>query len=123
MKKRSIFFILILFALIMNGCKYDFILPQDVPVVTGPVSFATQIAPIFANENCTSCHNGGQSPNLTAGNAYAQIVPALINTAAPESSLIYSFPAPSTATHSWKKYSAADAALVLAWIKDGAKNN
>jgi len=123
MKKSPIFFILILFALFMNGCKYDFILPEVVPPVTGTVSFATQVAPIFTNDNCISCHNGGQAPNLTAGNAYAQIVPGLINTATPENSIIYSFPAPSTAPHTWKKYSAGDAAIVLAWIKDGAKNN
>jgi hypothetical protein len=123
MKKSPIFLILILFALFMNGCKYDFILPKEVPVITGPVSFATQVAPIFSSDKCTDCHNGGQAPDLRAANAYAQIVPALINSATPESSLIYAFPAPATATHTWKKYTAGNAAIVLAWIKDGAKNN
>lgn len=123
MKKRPIFLILILFALFMNSCKYDFILAKEVPVITGPVSFSAQVAPIFSNDKCTDCHNGGQSPNLTAAAAYAQIVPNLINTATPESSLIYSFPSPTTATHTWKKLSASDASIILAWIKDGAKNN
>jgi hypothetical protein len=123
MKKRPIFLILILFALFMNSCKYDFILAKEVPVITGPVSFSTQVLPIFSSDNCTDCHNGSQSPNLTAASAYAQIVPALINTATPETSPIYSFPSPTSATHSWKKYSTGDAAIVLAWIKDGAQNN
>jgi hypothetical protein len=37
--------------------------------------------------------------------------------------MIYSFPGPTTSTHSWKKLTAGQAAIILAWIKDGAKNN
>jgi len=125
MKKRTIFLISILLSLFLNSCKYDFILPEVVPPVTGTVSFSTQVAPIFsAGGKCTSCHNtGGQAPDLSAANAYASIVPGLINTASPEQSLIYSFPAPATSTHTWKKYTAGEAAIILAWITDGAKNN
>ncbi len=124
MKKSPIFLVLILFALSLNSCKYDFILPEVVPPITETVSFSTQVAPIFsAGNKCTACHNGGESPDLRATSAYAQIVPALINTTTPESSVIYSLPAPATGTHSWKKYTAGEAALILAWIKDGAKNN
>ena len=126
MKKRSIFLIsTILFAFFANSCKYDFILPEDVPPVTGTVSFSTQVAPIFSTgAKCTSCHNtGGQAPDLTAAAAYASIVPGLITTGTPDQSIIYSFPAPSTSTHSWKKYTAGEAAIILAWINDGAKNN
>ncbi len=124
MKKSPIFLVLILFALSLNSCKYDFILPEIVPPITETVSFSTQIVPIFsAGNKCTACHNGGQSPDLRAASAHAQIVPALINAATPESSIIYSFPAPTTGTHPWKKYTAGEAALILKWIKDGAKNN
>ena len=125
MKKRTIFLISILFALFLNGCKYDFILPAYIPPITGTVSFATQVAPIFSTGNkCTACHkSGGQSPYFTTADAYASIVPNLINTGTPDQSLIYSFPAPTTATHTWKKYTTGEAAIILAWIKDGAKNN
>ena len=125
MKKRTIFFTFLLFALFVNSCKYDFILPEVVPPITGTVSFATQVAPIFSTANkCTACHNtGGQTPDLTAANAYASIVPNLISTSTPENSLIYSFPAPATSTHSWKKFTAGEAATILAWIKNGAPNN
>lgn len=125
MKKRTIFFVSLLFALFVNSCKYDFILPAVVPPITGTVKFSTQVAPIFSTANkCTVCHNtGGQTPDLTAANAYASIVPNFINTTTPESSLIYSFPAPTTSTHSWKKFTASEAATILAWIKDGAQNN
>lgn len=125
MKKRTIFLSLILFSLFITGCKYDFIMPVEVPPIVGTVSFSTKVAPIFSTgSNCTSCHkSGGQAPDLTTANAYASIVPNLVNTGTPEQSLIYSFPAPTTATHTWKKFTASDAAIILAWIKDGAKNN
>ena len=129
MKKHPIFLILILFALFLNGCKYDFILAEQVETVnTGgqPISFATNILPIFSTgDKCIACHkSGGQSPDLTSANAFAQISSKYVNTGSAETSLIYTEPAPAnTAVHSWKKYSASEAALVLAWIKEGAKNN
>lgn len=120
MKKHSIFFILILFSLFIGGCKYDFILPEEVPPIdtSKPVSFSKQIAPIFA-EKCNSCHNN-QSPKLTADVAYAQIVPSYVNTGTPASSKIYTVPV--SGTH-YAKYSATEAALVLAWLKEGALKN
>ena len=128
MKNQRIFLILILFSLFLNGCKYDFILAEQVETVnTGgqPISFATQIAPIFSTAGCIACHGtGGQSPDLTAANAYSQVMSKAVNTASPETSLLYTYPSPAnTAVHAWKKYSASQAALVLAWIKEGAKNN
>jgi hypothetical protein len=124
MKKRTIFLSLLLISLFTSSCKYDFILPVVVPPQTGPVLFATQVAPIFSAGGCTSCHNpGGQAPDLTTAKAFASIVPGLINTATPEQSLIYAYPLATSATHTWKKYTAGQAAIVLAWIKEGAKNN
>jgi len=126
MKKSTIFFASILLALSVISCKYDFIIPVEVPVIDNggnPISFSTQIAPIFSTGNkCTSCHKtGSQAPDLSAASAYAQIMPKYINTATPEQSLIYSFPGSSS--HSWKGYTATEAATLLAWIKEGAKNN
>lgn len=100
-------------------------MPVEVPPITGTVSFATQVAPIFSTgDKCTSCHKpGGTAPDLSAANAFSAIVPGLINTGTPDQSIIYSFPAPTTTTHTWKKYTAGDAAIILAWINAGAKNN
>jgi hypothetical protein len=117
MKKNPIFLILILFALTIGSCKYDYILPEEVPVVNN-VSFSTQVAPIFA-EKCVSCHTN-QTPKLSADVAYSQLVPNYVNTANPESSKIYTVP--TSGTH-YAKVSAAQAALILQWIKEGAKNN
>ena len=129
MKKSPIFLILILIALFLNGCKYDFILEEQsstAPPSSGPVSFSTQISPIFSTGNkCTSCHNtGGQAPDLTPAKAYASIVPSLVVLDNPSTSIIYTFPNPAnSAVHSWKKYTSSEAALVLQWITEGAKDN
>ena len=105
----------------LGSCKYDFILPVETPpVVPGeePIAFATQIVPIFA-EKCNSCHNS-KSPILTANVAYAQIVPAYVNTATPASSKLY---VNSASGSHYAKVSATQAALILQWITEGAKNN
>ena len=88
-------------------------------------SFADEIIPIWNdNNNCTSCHNGGQAPDLRAANAYASVnTTRYINSATPEESKIYKYCSPETTTHTRKKYNSAQAALVLAWIQQGAKNN
>ncbi len=123
MKKHSLFLILIVFALFVGGCKYDFILPDYVPPVAAGVSFSTQVAPIFSTgDKCTSCHkSGGVASDLTSANAYAQIVPNLVNTASPESSVILTVPGSSA--HSWKNYTDPERAIILVWITEGAKNN
>jgi hypothetical protein len=123
MKKHSIILILVLFSLFINGCKYDFILPEEVPPITGPVSFSTDIAPIFSTgDKCTSCHKSGGlgTPDFSnPATLYSKIVPGLVDLASPAGSKIYSLP---TGNH-YKTISASEAALVLAWITDGALDN
>jgi hypothetical protein len=116
--------ILMLLSLIMSSCEYEFI-EVDLPDPNIPVNFSSDILPIFnANNNCTACHKtGGTSPDLTTDRAYNSIVPSLINTANPELSKIYVYPNPSSPNHGFKKYTQVQAALVLAWITQGAENN
>ena len=128
MKKHPIFLILILFSVFICSCRYDFILPEVVPPPDNngePISFSTQIAPIFSTgDKCTKCHKvGSTAPDLTLANAYSQIMSKYVNTANPAESKIYSLPTPSTSDHSWKKYSTGEAAIILQWITEGAKNN
>ena len=121
MKRRNIFLILALFSLLFAGCKYDFILPAKVtPVDNGgnPISFSLQVVPIFADK-CISCHKT-QSPVMNVDVAYSQIVPNYINTVSPESSVLYVNA--SSGTH-YAKVSAAQAGLILTWIKEGAQKN
>lgn len=120
MKKYSVFLIIIMFSLFLNSCKYDFILPEEVaPIDTSkPTSFATDIVPIFADK-CTACHNV-QTPVMTSAVAYAQLVPSYVNTTSPSSSKVYINA--SSGTH-FATVSATQAALILKWITEGAKNN
>lgn len=125
MKKHSIFFILILFSLFIGGCKYDFVLPEVVPDIDQdePISFSGQIVPIFSNgDKCTSCHkSGGTSPDLSSANAYSQLMSKYVSKSSPETSIILT--EPGSSTHSWKGFTATEAALILAWIKEGAIKN
>ena len=127
MKKVSFYLLGYLFTLMMlSSCNYDFINPEPVVIPKDSIKFSTQIEPIFNDgKNCTTCHStGGQFPNLTTGNAYNSINNAtFINLTTPETSLIYVHPLAATAAHAWKKYSAEQAAYVLKWIQEGAKNN
>ena len=128
MKILRILFTAVIFAVVLGGCKYSFIVPEEV-VIPDPdedISFVEEIEPIFNSGNlCTSCHNtGGQLPDLSTGNAYNSInASRYINRSNPEESLIYSYPHPDTDTHTRKKYSAQQAVLILTWIQQGAKDN
>jgi hypothetical protein len=123
-KTLRYFIVLMVMVIAVTSCEYETI-EIDLPDLNEPVSFSADIVPIFSsNNNCTGCHgSGGTSPNLTPGQAYASIVPNLVNTGTPESSKIYLFPNSSTSSHSFKSYTPVQAALVLAWITQGAENN
>ena len=121
MRKYSIFLILVLLSLFINGCKYDFILPPEVPVVdpgTPPASFSTDILPILTAK-CILCHNT-QAPTMGSSVAYAQLVPKYVSATSPASSKLYTVPM--SGTHG-ATVSAAQGALILRWITEGAKNN
>lgn len=127
MKRRNIFFILALVALVFTGCKYDFILPVEVPPIDNggqPISFASQVVPIFSKgDKCTQCHKAGGlgTPDLSnPATIYSLIVPKYVNTSNPSSSTIYVNA--SSGSH-FAKVSAGDAALILQWITEGAQNN
>ncbi len=127
MKKSHIYFLLFAVGLLLNACTYDFIVKEELPPVDPnvTVSYATQIAPIFISNQyqCSSCHKtGGTAPDLTAANSYASLnTLKLIDTTTPANSKILTYPGSSA--HSWAKFSAAEAQLILTWIQQGAKNN
>lgn len=110
-----------------SSCQYKFniepIIPPPDPMDT--IYFSQDILPIWnAGDNCTSCHNtGGTPPDLTPDYAHAAVVPAFVNTATPNESVIYTVADPITSTHGWKKYTSSEAATVLQWIEQGALNN
>jgi hypothetical protein len=112
----------IVFMTSLSGCEYEFAEPEYIPPPTTEVSFAADIMPIF-NKSCnmSGCHaTGAFAPDLTPANAYTSLQNGFINTAVPESSLIYT----SMATGSMKSFSTpTEASLVLGWLQQGALNN
>ena len=137
--KETIFKLVLVLVGVMfiAGCEYDFIFvqpdpvsdyvdPDPDPVDPNLLSFSAKIVPIFTTGNrCTSCHgDGGQRPILTATKAYNEIISmGLVKTADPATSKLYTYVKTGTGTHAWKKYSDAQAGLILQWITEGAKNN
>lgn len=124
----KILFLVVVAALAVAGCKYDWVIPEEVPVIdpddpSQVISFSGDILPIFTSgNNCTACHNGNQAPDLRATNAFASLnTTRYINRTSPGESRIYTLPHPDGGHY--KKYTATQAALVLAWIQQGAKNN
>lgn len=121
MKKYSIFLILVLSSLFLNSCKYDFVLPPEVPVVppgTPLVSFSTDILPILSAK-CILCHST-QAPTMGSSVAFTQLVPNYVNKTTPASSKFYTVP--TSGTHG-ATVTPAQGALILRWITEGANNN
>jgi len=114
------------FFLLLTGCEKDYS-TSEVVIIDSPVSFATDIQPIF-NTDCAipTCHvGGGPPPDLEAGNAYDALTGlGYVDTTNAEESLLYkriistSSPMPPSG-----KLSAQEIGLVLAWIKQGAQQN
>ena len=82
MKKLKILFSVVFTSILLSGCLYNFIIPEEVTPPIDPenpdapqISFSADIIPIFNdNNNCTACHKtGGTNPDLTAENAYVSI--------------------------------------------------
>lgn len=109
---------------IAASCQYKFIVE---PVVPPPdpedtIYFSQDIVPIWDEQGCTGCHNGGTSPDLRPENAYNSITSTgLVDTEDPPASKIYYYPLPD-GTH-YKVYTSAQAALILVWVEQGALDN
>jgi hypothetical protein len=118
--KNVLLLLVVMVSLLVGGCKYDWILPVEAP--DEPVSFSQDILPVFSEKNCTACHDGSPAPDLSEENAYSAVNTAsYINSTSPAESRIYTVPHPNGAHP--VKYSAVQAALVLAWIEQGAQDN
>lgn len=129
MRQLSIYLtFMVVVTLLVSSCQYKFTIE---PVVPPPdpeeeLSFIEDVIPIWNNNNkCTNCHKtGGTSPDLTPDNAYNEIISDYVDVDNPAESIIYAFPHPDTETHSWgTSYTSGEAAILLLWIEQGAKNN
>lgn len=111
---------------IFTSCYKDVTVPQAAPEVTKDVSFSADVLPIFTS-NCASCHSaGGQAPELTEANAYSSVTDGdYLDLTTPTNSELYMRMAGlgSEGVMPPSGPNPANAATVLAWIKQGAKNN
>lgn len=130
MKKPLVYLLIVTGIIVFLGsCEYDFIQPEPAPPPPDPtdtISFASEVVPIWDNNNCTNCHQPGgvNQLDLTAANAYSSLTSlGLYNTNDPESSRIYTFPNPTTGEHSFKYANETEADIILQWITQGAMNN
>jgi hypothetical protein len=133
MTTRRIILIGVIFTMILIVFQSCFdgttLIVNNSPEVTKTVSFKTDIIPIF-NQSCnmSGCHNsGGKNPDLTADKAYNSLASGnYVNPAVPEQSVLYLY-LTGKKTPAMPLGAASNPSninqLVLAWIKQGAKNN
>ncbi len=120
MKKIGFFALILLLG--MSACEWETIVPVVIEEQEDPVSFSTQVAPIFVEVNCISCHNGGMAFDLKADKSYESLVNGgHVDTANPAGSglMVIIDEGHGTAGN----ISAAQKALILQWITEGAKDN
>jgi hypothetical protein len=114
--------------LIVGCSKNTTLLIDNSVAITTPVSFSKDVQPILTKSCATSgCHSGSVAPNLSAATAYTALQSgSFINTTSPEKSDVYlwltgkkSATMPLGSANNPSNINA----LMLAWIKQGAKNN
>ncbi|HRH65355.1 MAG TPA: hypothetical protein PLU53_03585 [Bacteroidia bacterium] len=127
------YLILISFFAVLIACEKDnYFVPADVVINPNvPVSLSSDIQPIFDASCATSgCHDGqNDDPNLTPGNAWQGLFDTGdIDTLNAENSKLYKRIAGISGNlmppaSSGGALPAGQVALILNWIKQGAKNN
>lgn len=100
-----------------TSCYYDELYEPEIPEGT-VVSFQDDIVPIFSQYNCTSCHSGTQSPDLTAGNEYNALVPDYVEAGNANASLFYN-----QLEGGHANVDGTSLQLIELWINNGAENN
>ncbi len=101
----------------------DYVNIKPKTVVPDSVKFTVNILPIFnAGCNISGCHaKGGQSPDLSAADAYTSLIfYGYVDTDVPESSIIYQKIYTGTMKDNATEQ---DRKLILKWIQQGAQNN
>jgi hypothetical protein len=128
-KKILGFTLVIVSILVATGCYQDRVVPASaqVVVITKDVHFTTDVAPIFAKSCALSgCHaSGGHKPDLSSGSAYSSLTSGnYLSTGSPETSEIYQWLSGKRGTQMPPNgLDPAINATILAWIKQGAKND
>jgi hypothetical protein len=122
---KKLLLILALFAgfLAWQSCEYDWVEAEPFNP-SDTISFSAEIIPIFERGcNASVCHGaGGKDPILTPDQAFNSLISGgFVDNANPENSIIYTCMIPGGSMSSYTQ--AGEAEKVLAWLKQGAKNN
>lgn len=108
--------------IVFNACEYTTMHPPvEDPNV--PVSFNTDLQPLFEKQKCTDCHKtGGTKPDLTAGNSYQSIMSG--DMVVPGNAAASVFYQKIASGGSMSAYSSSElTGKTMNWINQGAKNN
>jgi len=124
-KKKKIIPVLalILISVGLWSCQWHTIQPVDYTPdpndsVVDTISYSAEIQPIF-DAKCVSCHVN-QNPKLSETTSYTSLMNGgYINTSSPESSILYI----KMKEGHYATFSAAELAVLLQWIQQGALNN
>ena len=103
------------------SCEYETIVPKVVELPDEPVSFATQVAPMFVDAGCTGCHGSMGGLDLTLKKSYAGLTNGRVDTANPAESKVILYINDGHATSG--NLTAEQKAFLLKWIEEGAKDN
>ena len=123
-KRKSIWLSALILAGIMMfiaSCTSELIKPEATAKPGSNLSYSADVQPIFTSK-CVGCHGtGATSPDLTAANSFNSLNSlGLISTGNPSQSTLYVQMSSGTMA---TNCTPSDAATVLAWIEQGAKNN
>ncbi len=106
--------------MILSGCtKYEIPAPECPEDLPTDVSYGGDVQPIF-DQNCLSCHSGGQSPDLSPGWSYDELIDGdYVDIDFPcESVLIQVF----SGSHDGRA-TEDEILTMIGWIDEGAQNN
>lgn len=122
MIRKSYFISIITLTFILQSCYYD-----KLPVgnLSENISFSDDVQRIF-NINCVGCHGGSQSPNLTSGNSYNDLINGnyVIPSNASNSPLMkFLLGQGVTIMPPSGSLSQSDIDKIAQWINEGALNN
>ncbi|MDH3207376.1 MAG: hypothetical protein OEO79_12315 [Gemmatimonadota bacterium] len=101
--------------------------PVDEARAVGPVSYASQVAPLFAAQ-CTSCHGDETQEAGLALHTYDAVMKGseygtVIEAGNPDESLLLDMIAAGEMPQEADAMSAEEVALIRSWIAAGASNN
>jgi len=120
MTKRLMFVLAIFFGIGLISCE-NYVIEYGEIDRTIPIDFTAEILPMFSGCTSTICHGGSVSPNLSAGNAYTNLMEGgYVDKQNPESSKLYKKLQPGGSHND--RVSTPDLEKILIWIEQGAKD-